>query len=146
MGKDHEASGSGDIATGFVLFEEARKRNVEQNGPGNADLGPHLEINMADTRVQDSTHEVVIEEVARHAVLGAIDHAANVDEGGHGEAPDNGDGHNATEIVDNLGQTEDMSDVENSGDDQSQVPGGEAVAEVLELLFVCVRIRIWLCM
>jgi hypothetical protein len=41
-----------DISVCIVLLAATRDSNEEEQHPGNANFGPHLEVNAADTRVQ----------------------------------------------------------------------------------------------
>lgn len=127
VGKDHERSRSTDVPLGFVLLQRTRNRDVEEDGPGHTSFSPHFEIQMTNTRIQTSTHEKVVEEVTRHTVMLAHDTGDHIHQGGHGETPDDGHGHDATKVFGNQSKAEDTRVMEDGRQEESEVPIGQTV-------------------
>lgn len=92
----------------FVLFARTRNRQEKYDYPRDANFSPHLQINRTNARVECGAHEYVIYEVSRHAHLFAAGDGPKVSAKGYREAPDHGDGHNVTIIVDDLREAEDV--------------------------------------
>lgn len=55
-------------------------------------------------------------------MLGTLDYGIGVDEEGHGEAPDDGSGHDAAKVFNDRGQAEDTSDMEDNRESKGQIP------------------------
>lgn len=96
----------GNIAVGFVLLEAARDGEEEHDVPWDADLSPHLQVDVSDAGVQASTHEKVINEVSRHAHRLSGNDGGKVHEERNRPTPKHSDGHKVAEVVDDAGQTE----------------------------------------
>lgn len=74
VGHDEETDLARDIAVVFVLPGGRSRGQEKQKVPWDPDLEEHLEIeNAKHSGVELSTHEEVVEGVARHPVLGAAD-------------------------------------------------------------------------
>lgn len=114
MSKDHESSRCSNVTTGLVLLESAGNRDVEQNRPWNTNFSPHLEVNDADAGVQGSSHEEIIHQVTRHTVIGTLDMGGDENKSGQGETPDDSNSHNVAKVIDDVGKSEDTSDVKES--------------------------------
>ena len=71
--------------------------------PGDANLSPHLQIDVSDTRVQASTHEKVIDEVSGHSHWFAGNNGSEVYEERNKPTPEHGDSHKVAEVVDDAG-------------------------------------------
>lgn len=83
----------GNITKGLILLASTRNRQEKYSDPRNADFSPHLEANTTDTRVQRGTHEIVIEEVSRHADGSPSHHRPQIGDQRDTKAVDHGDGH-----------------------------------------------------
>lgn len=66
-------------------------------------------------------------------MLSTLDHGGGVDKEGHGETPDNGSGHNATKVLNDGGQAEDASDMEDNRESKGQIPRWQGITEIRQL-------------
>jgi hypothetical protein len=133
MSKNHEGSRGSNVTTGLVLLESAGNRDVKQNRPWNTNFCPHLEVNYANAGVQGSSHEKIIKQVARHTVVGTLDMGGDENKSGQGEPPHDSNGHDVAKVINDVGKSENTSDVKESGEGQSAVPSCETIAEVRQL-------------
>ena len=60
-----------DVSIQFILFTRTRYGHEKDYNPRNANFGPHLKIDRANTGIQGCTHENVVDKVAGHAYLGS---------------------------------------------------------------------------
>lgn len=133
MCHDHECRWRWHVSVGLVLLKRGRERDVKENDPGHANLGPHLEIKLADAGVERSAHEDVVHEVTGHAVLSTRDDGNNVRDQGDSHTKDDGHGHDGTKVVNDVRKTEKTSVVKGKREGQGCVPRIEAIAEVAKL-------------
>lgn len=137
--EEHVEHAVGDVAKVLVLLDSAGERQKEQEHPGDADLGEHLEVDRAETRVESDTHEVVVHgNTGKTERLSTVVHgtAQDVNGSGHGERRRNGNGHKAAKVLNNPLQAVDASRVEDKGGDQGEVPRREGIALVWKRLIV----------
>lgn len=123
-----------DISKGIVLLASTRDSKVENDDPRNANLSPHLQVNGTKARVKSSTHEVIVNEISRHAHRGFRHDGVEVGKERNTEAIDHGNGHEVAIVVNDFGKTEDTIPMEDEGDDNSSVQTLNSVAVVHESL------------
>ena len=83
--------------------------------PGDADLSPHLQVDVSNAGIQASAHEKVIDKASRHAHGLSSNDSCKVHEERDGPTPEHGDGHKVAEVVDDAGKTEDVKVVQACG-------------------------------
>lgn len=135
-GKNHESHVSSDVSIFLILLASSRDGDEEEEYPGNADFGPHLEVDITNSGVKRSTHPKVVEKVSRHAELLTLCDGDPVGGKRGSPTPKDGDGHHGSEIVHDFGDSEDVGCVEDSGSRESEVKGGESVAVICQALVV----------
>ncbi|KAG7728628.1 hypothetical protein KL933_001861 [Ogataea haglerorum] len=146
VGQQHEHSLGRHGAVLLVLFETHAVGEEEQRVPRQSDLEEHFQVDEADSRVERSTHEHVVQVVAGHSeiVLGD-EERPQVEDNGEAEAGDDGTGHDFAEIVEDVVDFENVQIVQQRGQREGDVERGVGVAEVRQLLAVSVRKRLALC-
>ena len=100
---DEEKSGrayGGNNTILFILLACAGDGQEENDNPRNADLGPHFQVNRADSRIESGTHEDVVYKVTRHAHLFTTRDGPKVSPKRYSEAPDHGDRHDVAIVID----------------------------------------------
>jgi len=130
--KAHECHIGGDNAILFILLACARDRQEEDDNPRDADFRPHFQVHRADSRIERGAHEDIVYEVTRHAHLLTTCDGPKVSPKGYSEAPDYGDRHDVTIVVDDLRQTEYVVIMEERGGDKGEVDRVERIAVVHE--------------
>jgi hypothetical protein len=127
-----EGGVSANVAVRLVLLDDVGHRECEEDRPGNADFGKHLDINASDPRVKRRAHEVVVDDVAVHAVPVTDD----VAHGGESKSGDARDGKEGAIEVDSFreGETADVEVVCGTDKGDGRVDGGVGVAVVVESL------------
>lgn len=83
--------------------------------PWDADLGPHLQVDVSNAGVQASPHEEIVDEASGHTHGLSSNDGRKVHEERDKPAPEHGDGHKMAEVVDNTGQAENVEIVQASG-------------------------------
>lgn len=92
-----------DIAVGLVLFEAAGYGKEEDDVPRDANLGPHLQVDVSDAGVQTSTHEKVVDEIPGHTHGFTGNDGGKVHEERNEPTPEHSDSHKVTKVVDDAG-------------------------------------------
>lgn len=137
VGEGQEGSLWGDASVDLVLLEHDGKPQQEQNIPRQADLEEHLQVDDADSGVQWSTHEQVVDVVARHAVVVLGNkQRVHVKTNGEGEPIENGARHDLREVVEDVVELEDARPVHGEHEGQRRVERRIRVTEVWQLLVV----------
>jgi hypothetical protein len=127
-----------DISILLILFACSRDGQEENNDPRNPDFCPHFQVDRSNSRVQDSTLENVVNEVARHSDLRARGNSEEVHSERERKAPNHRDGHQVTKVVDNFGEAED-SGVVQCGSSEDGCPKRQERVAVVHELFVAQR-------
>jgi len=83
--------------------------------PGDADLSPHLQVDVSNTGVQASTHENVVNKTSRHTNGFSGNEGGKVHEERNKPTPKHCDGHEVAKVVDDAGQAEDVEVVQAGG-------------------------------
>lgn len=123
-----------NIAIGLVLLASTRNSDEEYDNPRDPDFQPHLEVNRTNTRVQASTHEDVVDKVARHPDLVSSRDSDEVHEERDTEAPDHRHCHEVTKVVNDSSKSEDASVVEEESGNPGNIDATNGVALVHESL------------
>jgi hypothetical protein len=119
-----------DIAVLLVLLAASGDSQEKDNYPRYPNLGPHFQVDGANSRVEASAHENIISHVTRHSDLISSRHRNKIDTEGNGKAIDHRDGHDVSIIVDDLSQAEDVVVVQAGRCDHGGVKRPEGVALV----------------
>lgn len=77
-----------NVSISLILLASSRHREKEHDNPRNTDFGPHFKVNGSKTRVEASPHEIIIEEVSRHADLSASQDSVQIGDQGDTKAVD----------------------------------------------------------
>jgi hypothetical protein len=72
VGHHHEEHVGGDVAQGLVLLDGAGRGQKHERDPRPAALRHHLDVHDADARVQDRTHEEVVDDVSGPGRLAVV--------------------------------------------------------------------------
>lgn len=123
-----------NITVEFILLACARDGKEEGDIPGNTHFSPHLEVDVANTWVKDSTHEHIIHEVPRHADLLSAGDSPKVHPEADGEAVDDGHRHQVPEVVDDRCEREGTGKVQSGSGEHRDIEAGKSVAVVHERL------------
>ena len=123
-----------DSTIKFILLTCARDSQEEHDHPRNPDLGPHFQVNGANTRVESGAHEHIVDEVTRHAHLFTTCDGPKVCPKRYRETPDHGNRHDVPVVVYDFGEAEYVIVVKDRGGDEGEVDGVERVAFVHESL------------
>lgn len=118
------------------MLAGARYRKEEDDDPGNANLGPHFQIDRAKAGVQAGTHEIIVEEISRHAHGSASENGIEIGDERNTEAENHRNSHEMAIIVDNLGEAEYMVVMEGGSSDEGCVKADQRVTVVHERLVV----------
>lgn len=132
-----------DVAIGVVLLESHRQSQKVEKIPWNAHLEKHLDVQvLANSRVQRSAHETVVDVVTGHAVvvLGDIERV-HVETNGEDETIGNGSNHHLAEVVDDVVHLESV-EVESNEDRIGSVERPDGITEVWQL--ATAQVRQWL--
>jgi len=121
-----------NITVGFILFEATGDGEEEYDVPGNADLSPHLQVDVPNAGIQASTHEKVINEASRHTHGLSSNDSCKVHEERDKPTPEHSDSHEVAEVVDDTGQTENVEVVQAGGGEQRIVHAYEGITVVHE--------------
>lgn len=121
-----------DITVSFILFEATRDGEKEYDMPGDADLSPHLQVDVSNAGIQASAHEQVINEAPRHTDGLSGNDSCKVHEERDEPTPEHSDGHKVAEVVDDAGKTEDVKVMQSGGSEQCSVYAYEGVAVIHE--------------
>ena len=103
---------------------------VENNNPGDTNLGPHFQVNRAKAGVECSTHKEVINDIARHADRSLCDDCMKVGKDRNAKPINHSDSHEVSIVVDNSGKVEDTSPMKDKRDDDCGVPTLKSIAVV----------------
>ena len=76
--------------------------------PGDANLSPHLQVDISDAGIQASAHEKIVNETPRHTDGLSSNDGCKVHEKRDKPTPEHSDGHKVAEIVDDTGQAENI--------------------------------------
>ncbi|KAG7861427.1 hypothetical protein KL919_002161 [Ogataea angusta] len=146
VGQQHEESLRRHGAVLLVLFETHAIAEEKQRVPRQSDLEEHFQVDDADSRVERSTHEDIVQVVAGHSqiVLGD-EERPQIEADGEAEAGNDGAGHDLAEIVQDVVDFEDVQIVQQRGQREVDVERGVRVAEVGQLLAVSMRQRLAFC-
>lgn len=117
-----------NVAIDLVLLRARSDRQCPQQDPANPNLGPHLDVDAPDPRVERSAHKVVVHDVARHPVPLARD----IDDRRECEPRNRRHREERTVEVDNLGEVEHAAEMERGDNCDGRVEGGVGVAVVFE--------------
>jgi len=132
--QNHECHVWGHVAVCFVLLASPRNGEEEDDDPGDANLGPHFQVDVPQARVEHGTHEIVVEKVSRHA-NGVVGHdGEEVGDERDTEAINHGHAHEMTIVVDDLSEPKNMVVVQSGSGDDGRVQANESVAVVHECL------------
>jgi len=136
----HKGHVGGDVAQGLILLDGAGESQEHQGDPGPAALGDHLDVHLANARVQDGAHEEVVDHIARAGGLAVVlvGHGQAVEVPAHGGhvGDDHGGEETLAEVVGHEGQREDAQVVHQEQTGHAEVVAGVAVAVVVEALAV----------
>mmetsp|Transcript_20786 Transcript_20786/g.70756 ORF Transcript_20786/g.70756 Transcript_20786/m.70756 type:complete len:499 (+) Transcript_20786:1301-2797(+) len=139
VGQDHERHGRRDGVGELVLLGRAARRDHEQEDPGHAQLGPHLEVQLREPRyqryprVEARPHEDVVERVAGRALLVLGHPLAPGPQPDRDEVPgEQGPGADAAEVVCPRGELHGTGELQDQEAYDRAVPHANAVAHVLQ--------------
>lgn len=104
-----------DVPILLVLLAPSRNSQEEDNDPRNANFCPHLQVNGADSRVQGSTHEDIIQEIPGHSHLCPGGDRNKVHPKRHSKTIYHSHGHDMAIVIDDFGQAENARDMEERG-------------------------------
>jgi len=130
--KAHEKHVGSNVSESIILLASTRNGEIEDNDPRNANLCPHLKVNRTQTGIEGSTHEEIVNHVARHANRSLRQNRMEVGEEGNAETIDHSNAHEMAIVVNDLGEAENTSPVEDKRDNNGRVPTLDAVAVVHE--------------
>mmetsp|Transcript_16511 Transcript_16511/g.47505 ORF Transcript_16511/g.47505 Transcript_16511/m.47505 type:complete len:369 (-) Transcript_16511:458-1564(-) len=116
-----------------MILHGRRQRDEEQYLPGDAYLGEHFQIEVAQPRIEYGPHEHIVGVRAAHAVSVPLGHGDGVRQNRHHERREYRHRHDRTDVVDDIGEIERAPEVNRRDDRQIEVPRRDAVAVVLEL-------------
>ncbi len=135
LGNDDERHVRGHDVVGEVVLVGGGEGDVEEHNPRDTDLAKHLEVKVADTGVQPSAEEEVIEVIAGDVLGGlASDKRVDVDDNGDGVGGDHRDGGEGTNVVDDVGDLKGGVVVEKVSEKDGKPPSSDTVAKVLVAL------------
>lgn len=134
---DEEHDLSRHVAVGLILTRSGAQAENQENKPGHADLEKHLEVeNTKHARVQFSSHEEVIDEVASHAMLLSSPDGREVSNNADDVSGDNGDGHERAELINGSVQRPETTEMKTRENSKGKIQAGIGVAEVRQLLII----------
>lgn len=106
VGVHNEQGLRGDVAVVVVLLESSGKGKEVQGEPWDSDLEEHFQVQvLADSRVQWSTHEAVVDVVSGHSVV-ILGHkeAVEIQANGENKAVTDGSDHDLAKMVNDVVQ------------------------------------------
>lgn len=121
-----------DISILLILLTCSRDGKHEASYPWNPNLQPHFQVHRAHTRIQASTHEIIVEEIPRHSDLLVAGDCDDVGSKTDTKPVDHSDGHEMPIIVDDFGETESTSGMKDDGGDHGYVEASNGVAVIHE--------------
>ncbi len=121
----------GDLARRVVHVERVRERDEEEIRPRDAELSDHLKVDAErQLRVEARAHEVVVDEVARHAHRALRGEAPREDDDRRDVADDDGGREVLAVGLGDLGDVPDVGVPEAEDQREHDVPGRDGVARV----------------
>jgi len=134
VSENHEGHIVRDETVQLELFDSGGHSDEEEHDPGYAHLSKHLDIEGAKTRVENSTHEEIIDDIARAILSSETKHkTGEIDKDSDDISRNHGDHGKRTEIINNFSDGEDIVPVEDEDQDQGDIPRAEGITEILEL-------------
>ena len=118
----------------FVLFACARDGQEKHDDPRDTDFRPHFQVDGTNSGVQSGAHEDIVYEVTRHAHLFTTGDGPEVSPEGYGEAPDHGNSHDMTVVIDDFRESEYVVVVKDRGSDEGEVDREKCITVVHESL------------
>ena len=137
--EEHVEHAVGDGAHLFVLLDDTREGDEEEEDPWNADLGEHLEVDDAEAGVERDAHEVVVDPVSAqaHGLASPVeDPSANLDDGGACEGGDDSHGHDGAVVLNDPWKAVDTRLVQDKREDETRIPRCQRVTLVRQGLVV----------
>lgn len=120
----------------IMLLHGRTQTDKEEDLPRDANFAPHLEVDAKEAGIEWSTHEEVVGMIARHPMRRLGQGGDGIGNDGHNVGPDDRNHHDGSQVFHNVAQIPDAIVVKDEQKHQINIPRGNAVAVVDQLLVV----------